>query len=333
MTLHTLREKLLAGMVIPAHPLALNAARQLDPDRQQSLTRYYANSGAGGIAVAVHTTQFIIRENRLLEPVLRLAIDVWRHPERIAIAGVCGKTPQATGEAELAARLGYDAGLLSLAAFRDASEDEMIDHARELSRILPIIGFYLQPAVGGRILTHSFWRRFAEIDNIVAIKVAPFHRYQTLDVMRAVAASGRARELAVYTGNDDNIINDLLTTYEFDGVRLRMVGGLLGQWAVWTSRAVGILQTIRQIHATGEAIPQSLLTLNAQLTDANAAIFDVANGFHGCIAGIHEVLRRTGLLEGIWCLDPHEDLGPGQLAEIDRVIAAYPQLQDAIQMQ
>lgn len=326
----TFREKLLAGMVIPAHPLALNASRQLDSDKQQALTRYYANSGAGGIAVAVHTTQFTIRENKLLEPVLQLAIDVWRHPDRIAIAGVCGKTPQATSEAELAAKLGYNAGLLSLAAFRDASEDDMIAHARELSGILPMIGFYLQPAVGGRILTHNFWRRFAEIDNMVAIKVAPFHRYQTLDVMRAVAASGRANELAIYTGNDDNIINDLLTTYEFNGVRLRMVGGLLGQWAVWTARAVEILKTIQQIHAVGAAIPQHLLTLNAQLTDANAAIFDVANNFHGCIAGIHEVLRRNGLLEGIWCLDPHENLGPGQLAEIDRVISAYPQLQDAL---
>ncbi len=326
----TLREKLLAGMVIPAHPLALNAARKLDPDKQQALTRYYANSGAGGIAVAVHTTQFTIREHKLLEPVLQIAIDVWRHPDRIAIAGVCGKTPQATTEAELAVRLGYDAGLLSLAAFRDATEDEMIAHAREISGILPVIGFYLQPAVGGRILTHNFWRRFADIDNIVAIKVAPFHRYQTLDVMRAVAASGRANELAIYTGNDDNIINDLLTTYEFNGVRLRMVGGLLGQWAVWTARAVEILKTIQQIHATGTAIPQHLLTLNAQLTDANAAIFDVANNFHGCIAGIHEVLRRSGLLEGIWCLDPHENLGPGQLAEIDRVLSAYPQLQDAL---
>ncbi len=325
----TLREKLLAGMVIPAHPLALNAARQLDRDRQQALTRYYANSGAGGIAVAVHTTQFSIREHKLLEPVLRLAIEVWRSPDRIAIAGVCGKTPQAASESELAAKLGYDAGLLSLAAFRDATEDEMIAHTRELSSILPMIGFYLQPAVGGRILTHSFWRRFAEIDNIVAIKVAPFHRYQTLDVMRAVAAGGRALEIAVYTGNDDNIINDLLTTYEFNGVRLRMVGGLLGQWAVWTARAVELLRTIQHIHATGAAIPQYLLTLNAQLTDANAAIFDVANGFHGCIAGIHEVLRRSGLLEGIWCLDPHENLGPGQLAEINRVLSAYPQLQDA----
>jgi dihydrodipicolinate synthase/N-acetylneuraminate lyase len=204
----------------------------------------------------------------------------------------------------------------------------MLAYAKSVSETIPVVGFYLQPAVGGRVLSYSFWRRFAEIDNVVAIKVAPFHRYQTIDVMRAVAESGRASEIAIYTGNDDNIINDLLTVYQFGDVKLRMVGGLLGQWAVWTQRAVEILNEIKHYHRHHLPVPEKMLTLNAQLTDANAAIFDVANQFHGCIAGIHEVLRRQGLLEGIWCLDPNEGLGPGQLAELDRVLSAYPQLQD-----
>jgi len=313
------------GMVIPAHPLALNASRKLNEARQRGLTRYYKQAGAGGIAVAVHTTQFSIRDHNLLEPVLTMAIEEWRG---VAIAGICGKTAQASSEASLAARLGYHAGLLSLASLRDETEDQLIAHARTIASILPIVGFYLQPAVGGRVLSYSFWRKFAGIENVVAIKIAPFHRYQTIDVMRAVSESGRAGEIAIYTGNDDNIINDLLTVYDFNGVRLRMVGGLLGQWAVWTSRAVEILTRIQQIHNHNLPIPSELLTLNAQLTDANAAIFDVANHFHGCIAGIHEVLRRQQLLEGIWCIDPAEGLGPGQMQEIDRVLAAYPQLQD-----
>ena len=318
----TLRQQLLKGMVIPAHPLALNANRQLDEARQRGLTRYYARSGAGAIAVGVHTTQFTIRDHKLLEPVLKMAIEEW---PRLAIAGVCGAAKQATAEATLARDLGYHAGLLSLAALREATEDELIQHAQTIAGIIPVIGFYLQPAVGGRVLSYRFWRRFAEIENVVAIKVAPFHRYQTIDVMRAVAESGRAGEIAIYTGNDDNIINDLLTVYDFNGVQIRMVGGLLGQWAVWTERAVQILD---EIHAIQGNIPAHLLTLNAQWTDANAAIFDVANHFHGCIAGIHEVLRRQGLLDGIWCLDPNETLGPGQLEEIDRVLRAYPHLQD-----
>ena len=324
----TLRSRLMQGMVIPAHPLALDSSRRIDEKRQRGLTQYYARCGAGGIAVGVHTTQFTIREQGLLEPVLRMAIEEWKPNGGIAVAGVCGRTEQAEGEARLAAELGYDAGLLSLAAFGNASEEEMLAHAERVSGILPIVGFYLQPAVGGRVLSYGFWRRFVAIENVVAVKVAPFHRYQTLDVMRAVAESGRAGEVAVYTGNDDNIINDLLTTYDFDGVKVRMVGGLLGQWAVWTRRAVEILNEIGRIHAGGLAVPPGLLTLNAQLTDANAAIFDVANHFHGCIAGIHEVLRQGGLLEGIWCLDGNEGLGPGQKAEIERVMRSYPQLQD-----
>jgi dihydrodipicolinate synthase/N-acetylneuraminate lyase len=319
----SLRSRLFEGMVIPAHPLALTASRQLNEANQRGLTRYYANAGAGGIAVAVHTTQFAIRDHGLLEPVLKMAMEEWQPTGRIAIAGVC-----AANEADLAARLGYDAGLLSLAPFRNATEDEMLAYAKAVSETIPVVGFYLQPAVGGRVLSYSFWRRFAEIENVVAIKVAPFHRYQTIDVMRAVAESGRASEIAIYTGNDDNIINDLLTVYQFGDVKLRMVGGLLGQWAVWTQRAVEILNEIKHYHRHHLPVPEKMLTLNAQLTDANAAIFDVANQFHGCIAGIHEVLRRQGLLEGIWCLDPNEGLGPGQLAELDRVLSAYPQLQD-----
>ena len=319
----SLRSRLFEGMVIPAHPLALTASRQLSEVNQRGLTRYYANAGAGGIAVAVHTTQFAIREHGLLEPVLKMAIEEWQPTGRIAIAGVC-----AANEAHLAAKLGYDAGLLSLAPFRNSTEDEMLAYAKAVSETIPVVGFYLQPAVGGRVLSYSFWRRFAEIENVVAIKVAPFHRYQTIDVMRAVAESGRAGEIAIYTGNDDNIINDLLTVYQFGDVKLRMVGGLLGQWAVWTQRAVEILNEIKHYHRHHLPVPEKMLTLNAQLTDANAAIFDVANHFHGCIAGIHEVLRRQGLLEGIWCLDPNEGLGPGQLAELDRVLSAYPQLQD-----
>ncbi len=324
----SIREQLLSGLVIPAHPLALTAARTLDEPAQRSLTRYYGQSGAGAIAVGVHTTQFAIRDHGLLEPVLAMAREEWRAFARPAIAGVCGLTPQATREAELASRLGYDAALLSLAAFRDHSEDTILAHVRDIASVLPIFGFYLQPAVGGRVLSYDFWLRFVAIPNIVAIKVAPFHRYQTLDVVRALATSGRATEIALYTGNDDNILNDLLTTFEFNGVRLRFSGGLLGQWAVWTHRAVLLLEEIKALHASGQSIPAHWLTLNAQLTDANSALFDVANHFHGCIAGIHEVLRREGRLSGIWCLDPNEGLSPGQSAEIDRVLRAYPHLQD-----
>jgi dihydrodipicolinate synthase/N-acetylneuraminate lyase len=322
------RALLRQGTVIPAHPLALNGAREFDTARQRGLTRYYRDSGAGGIAVAVHTTQFAIREAGLLEPVLRLAREEWPS-DRLAIAGVCGLTGQAKNEANLAKALGYDAALLSLAALREATQNEAIAHVESIAEILPVVGFYLQPAVGGSVLPYGFWERFARIPNVVAIKIAPFHRYQTLDVVRAVAASGRAHEIALYTGNDDNIINDLLTTYEFDGVRVPIVGGLLGQWAVWTRRAVEMLREIQALRVSGAPIPAKWLTLNTQLTDANAALFDAANQFHGCIVGIHEALRRQGLLDGVWCLDPNESFGPGQLSEIDRVMRAYPRLQDA----
>jgi len=316
----TLPEQLQAGLVIPAHPLALTADRKLDERRQRALTRYYCAAGAGGIAVGVHTTQFAIRDCGLLEPVLAMAASEAKGV--LKIAGACGPTSQAVGEAELAARLGYDAVLLSLAALKTATIDQLIDHARAVAEVLPVFGFYLQPAVGGRLLPFSFWQRFAEIENVVAIKMAPFNRYQTLDVIRAVAASGRADRIALYTGNDDNIIGDLLTPFAVEGTTLRIVGGLLGQWAVWTHRAVDILAQCK-----GGVTPQ-LLAMNAQFTDANAALFDAANQFHGCIAGIHEVLRRQGLLEGLWCLDPRESLSPGQFEEIDRVTRAYPHLTD-----
>jgi len=322
-----LREKLLSGLVIPAHPLALNSSRKLDERRQRALTRYYVASGAGGIAVGVHTTQFVIRDPKfdLLKPVLSLAAEECRDRDVIKIAGVCGKREQAIAEAELAATLRYDAVLLSVADLRDQSVAQLIDHATTISKILPVVGFYLQPAVGGRVLPSEFWRKFVDIENVVAIKVAPFNRYQTLDVVRALADSGRADEIALYTGNDDNILLDLLTRFDVGADSVRFSGGLLGHWAVWTKTAVSHLSMIRKLK---DSIPSEVLTLAQQVTDTNAALFDVAHGFHGCIAGIHEILRRQGLLEGRWWLDPAEDLSSGQMEEIDRVCRAYPHLQD-----
>jgi dihydrodipicolinate synthase/N-acetylneuraminate lyase len=326
-----LRSHLLAGQVIPAHPLALTEERTLDERHQRALTRYYLAAGAGGIAVGVHTTQFGIREKGLLEPVLALAAEtvtteLKARPRPFArIAGAIGRTPQAMQETELAARLGYDAVLLSLGAWRDASESEILAHCRTISGALPLFGFYLQPAVGGRVLPYSFWRAFAEIPEVVAIKVAPFNRYQTLDVVRAVADSGR-QDIALYTGNDDSIVFDLLSRYRFAGGERRLVGGLLGQWAVGTRRAVEMLNVIRRI--PDAPVDPAWFRHASSLTDANAALFDSANGFAGCIAGIHEVLRRQGLMKGIWCLDPKEELSSGQKEEIDRVLAAYPDLWD-----
>jgi dihydrodipicolinate synthase/N-acetylneuraminate lyase len=330
------RQALLQGVVIPAHPLALDARRKLDERRQVALTRYYCDSGAGGIAVGVHTTQFAIRDPKvgLFEPVLRLVVDAAAEFERragkriVKVAGICGKTPQALGEARTARELGYDLGLLSLSALPAATDVELVDHCRAIGREIPLFGFYLQPSVGGRLLSYEFWRGFCEIEGVAAIKVAPFNRYQTLDVVRAVVDSGRANEIALYTGNDDNIIPDLLAEFRVGAGVARFRGGLLGQWAVWTHRAVELLERVhccQERNGSGAAV---ILAESAALTDANAALFDVRNGFAGCIAGLHEVLRRQGLLEGRWCLDPGEDLSPGQLAEIDRVVAAYLQLQD-----
>jgi dihydrodipicolinate synthase/N-acetylneuraminate lyase len=325
----SLRAHLLAGQVIPAHPLALTADRQLDERHQRALTRYYLASGAGGIAVGVHTTQFAIRDHGLFEPVLALAAATareWlaRAPRPFAlVAGAIGRTDQAVAEAAIARRLGYDAVLLSLGAWQQDGDEAILAHCRRVAEVLPLFGFYLQPAVGGRALSYDFWLRFAEIPNVIAIKIAPFNRYQTLDVMRAVVAAGRG-DIALYTGNDDNILVDLLTA--FPGNR-RIVGGLLGQWAVWTRRAVEQLEKIKQM-LPGAPIDPTWLTRAAALTDANAAVFDPAHGFAGCIPGIHEVLRRQGLLAGTWCLDRHEELSPGQAAELDRVCAAYPELTD-----
>lgn len=309
----TLRERLKQGLVIPAHPLALTAGRKLDERRQRALTRYYRDAGAGGVAVGVHTTQFAIRDCGLLRPVFELAAS--ESQDLVKVAGVCGPTPQAIAEATLAHELGYDAGLLSLAALPTATVSELIAHATEVANVIPVFGFYLQPAVGGRVLPYEFWRRFAEIKNVVAIKMAPFNRYQTLDVQRAVEDSGA--DVALYTGNDDNILLDLVSG---------CTGGLLGHWSVWTRRAVEQLAEAKRI-GHGD-VPRSWIQLNREATDSNAAFFDVAHGFHGCIAGLHEVLRRQGLLEGRWCLDPTEDLSPGQLEEIDRVYRRYPHLND-----
>lgn len=329
---NSIRTRLGRGLVIPACPLALNRRRKLDEPRQRSLLRYYQAAGAGGIAVGVHTTQFAIRPAGLLRPVLELAAEeAGKVAEFVRIAGICGPTKQALGEAALARELGYHAGLLSLGALREASEAELLAHCRAVAKAIPVVGFYLQPSVGGRVLPYSFWRRFAEIESVVAIKIAPFNRYQTLDVVRAVVEAGRD-DIALYTGNDDNIVLDLLTPFRFRvGKKLverRIVGGLLGHWAVWTKSAVELHARCRQLSVAGKPVPAEMLRLNIAVTDMNAAIFDTANGFAGCIAGIHEVLRRQGLLEGIWCLDPREKLSPGQRAEIDRVGRAYPHLMD-----
>jgi len=332
-----LRHHLLAGQVIPAHPLALTEDLALDERRQRALTRYYLDAGAGGIAVAVHTTQFGIREpaHGLLRPVLELAATTaraWtaRHPTPRScalIAGACGATEQAIAEASLAASLGYDAVLLSLGGLAEWNDDELIAHCGRVAEVLPLVGFYLQPAVGGRALGWSFWRRLAEIPSLVAVKIAPFNRYATLDVVRAIAASGRT-DVALYTGNDDAIVADLITDFGAgDQPSRSIVGGLLGQWAVWTRQAVLLLERIRKARSSGDGV-RELLSLGAALTDANGAIFDVAHQFRGCIPGIHEVLRRSGLLQGTWCLDPAERLSDGQTDEIDRVLHAYPFLND-----
>jgi dihydrodipicolinate synthase/N-acetylneuraminate lyase len=326
------------GAVIPAHLLALDARRRLDERRQRALARYYLDAGAGGLAVGVHSTQFAIREVGLYEPVLELAMQTaseWtplggRRP-LIMIAGVAGRTAQALREARIAQALGYHAALLSLAAMKGAGEDALIDHCREVAAVMPLVGFYLQPAVGGIELPVGFWRRFAAIDNVVAIKMAPFNRYRTLDVIRGVVEAAAEERVALYTGNDDHIVLDLVTPFVVRrgdaDVTVRIRGGLLGHWSVWTRRAVELLQ---RIHAASErgAIDTALLALDSKVTDCNAAFFDVANGFRGCIAGCHEVLRRQGLFEGTWCLDPAEGLSPGQAADIDRVHAAYPDLND-----
>lgn len=329
-----IRADIARGVAIPAHPLALDAARRLDERRQRALSRYYIDAGAGGLAVGVHTTQFEIRDAGLYEPVLRLAadeMDSWADRPMVRIAGVVGKTGQAVAEARLARDLGYHAGLLSLAAWRGSAPGEIIAHVRQVAAEIPVVGFYLQPAVGGMDLPAAFWRDFAGIDNVIAIKIAPFNRYRTLDVIRGLVEARAEDRITLYTGNDDHIVADLVTPFTLmrDGapVTVRIRGGLLGHWSVWTKSAVDLLERCRAA-AAGAAVPADLLALDAQVTDCNGAVFDVRNNFSGCIAGCHEVLRRQGLLEGIWCLNPEETLGPGQADELDRVIAAYPHLQD-----
>jgi len=322
------------GTVIPAHPLALDARRKLDERRQRALARYYLDSGSGGLAVGVHATQFAIREAGLYEPVLRIAIEEaagWAKRPVLMIAGLSGRTDQARKEAVLARSLGYSAGLLSLAPMKAASLDELVAHCAAVAREIPLVGFYLQQAVGGPALPFEFWRRFAAIDNVVAIKIAPFNRYRTLDVLRGVLEARAEERITLYTGNDDHIVLDLATPFRLrrDGrdVTLRIKGGLLGHWSVWTKRAVEQLASIQDAVAANH-VSAELISLDARVTDANGAFFDVAHDFAGCIPGCHEVLRRQGLLEGIWCLDPKETLSPGQGAEIDRVYAAYPELND-----
>jgi dihydrodipicolinate synthase/N-acetylneuraminate lyase len=332
-------QQLRGGLVIPAHPLALTEQRRLDERRQQALTRYYHAAGAGGLAVGVHTTQFAIREpaHGLFKPVLQLAAetttacDLATGRQSVLIAGICGVTKQAVQEAQIARAMGYHAGLLSLAAFKNVQEDELLAHCRTVARDIALFGFYLQSAVGGRILPLSFWRRFLEIPNVVAIKIAPFNRYQTLDVIRAVAEVGRADDVALYTGNDDHILLDLLTEYVLPTSQgdkhVHIVGGLLGQWACGTRRAVALLNECKEVLDNG-AVPSHTLSLAAQLTEFNAAVFDAAHQFAGCLPGIHEVLRRQGLLANTLCLDPKESLSPGQAEEIDRVCRAYSHLND-----
>jgi hypothetical protein len=335
-----LRRRLGEGLAIPAHPLALDASRTLDPRRQRALGRYYLEAGAGGLAVGVHTTQFAIREAGLLETVLATAAQVAAEPREagersqppVLVAGACGRTPQAVAEARLARSLGYHAVLVSLAALKGDSEDAMLEHCRAVADELPVIGFYLQPAVGGVELPASFWAKFAAIERVVAIKVAPFHRYRTLDVLRGLVEAGAEERVHLYTGNDDHIVLDLVTPFAIRHAgreaTVRFKGGLLGHWSVWTQGAVAILERCKSAAAAGDAVDAGLLALDARVTDCNSAFFDVANGFAGCIAGCHEVLRRQGLLEGIWCLDPAEGLGPGQAEAIERVCREHADLSD-----
>jgi hypothetical protein len=329
-----IRQLIADGIVIPAHPLALTAQRTLDARRQRALTRYYIDAGAGGLAIGVHTTQFAIRDVGLYELVLRIAVEAareWTQRPLVLVAGLAGWSEQAVSEARLAVSLGYHAGLLSLGAMREASTKDIVEHCRTVAKEIPLIGFYLQPAVGGRELGVDFWTAFAAIDNVVAIKVAPFNRYRTLDVFKGVVAAGAAERIALYTGNDDHIVLDLSVPFDIRHQgrthRLEFRGGLLGQWSVWTKSAVELFERSRAAKDAGR-IDQDLLALDARVTDCNAALFDVANNLHGCIAGCHEVLRRQGLLEGIWCLDPQEGLSPGQANEIERVLSEHSDLSD-----
>ena len=328
------------GCVIPALPLALHSDGSFDEVSQRAILRYYIDAGAGGVAVGVHSTQFAIRDMPgFFEKILSFAsvvMDEWselRGRPVVKIAGICGKTGQALEEADLAVERGFHAGLVSLTALAGKPESELLEHIRDVAGVIPVIGFYLQPAVGGQVLSYDFWKTFAAIDNVLGVKIAPFDRYATLDVVRGVADSGRSEEVTLYTGNDDSIVMDLLTPYRFPGEggtvhSLRIAGGLLGHWGVWTSAAADLFRRLRRISAEGEPVTPDILTLSQEVTDMNAAVFDAVNGFAGCIPGIHEILHRRGLMDSPRCLDPDEVLSPGQSEELDRVCKAYPHLTD-----
>ncbi len=332
-------ENLAKGVAIPALPLALNSKREFNEKRQRVLMRYYLDAGVGGVAVAVHATQFEIRDSEigLFEPVLKIAIEEIEKYEKatskviVRIGGVLGKTDQAISEATLQKSLGYDAVLLAMSGLEDYTEDEIIERTRKIAEIIPVIGFYLQKRAGGRIFSYNFWEKFVEIKNVVAIKTAPFNRYYTLDVVRAVATSSRADEIALYSGNDDSIVIDLVSEYEFkmDGKTYKKsyVGGLLGHWAVWTNSAVKMFEKLKEIKKL-DCLPKDILVLANEVTDMNAVLFDTANDFSGSTPGVHEVLRRQGILEGTWCLNEKRALSPGQSEEIDRMYKMYPHLTD-----
>ena len=322
------------GTVIPAHPLALDSDRRFDKQSQRALARYYIDAGCGGLAVGVHSTQFAIREVGLYRPVLELAIETakdWTDRPLAMVAGAIGKTAQAVEEARTARGLGYHAVLLSLAAYKGASEDELIEHCTAVAREMPLIGFYLQTAVGGIPLSRAFWTRFAAIENVVAIKVAPFNRYRTLDVAFGIASAHAENRITLYTGNDDHIVADLVTPMVVRTgnreVTLRFQGGLLGHWSVWARGAVKLLEKLKLAVASGPVTPE-ILALDSFVTDCNSVVFDVDHDFAGCSPGCHEILRRQGLMRTINCLDPHEKLSPGQSEGIDRLYATYPELND-----
>lgn len=332
-------QKLHEGTVIPANPLALDENRQFDEKRQRAVVRYYLDAGVGGLAVAVHTTQFEIRDakHNLLEKVLKVAKEEASKFEEktgetiVMVAGACGPKEQAVQEAELAKRLGYDAVLLSPGGLNHLSEDEMVERTKAVAAVMPVIAFYLQTAVGGRVFSYNYWERICDVDNVVAIKAAPFNRYYSLDVVRAAALSKRADEITLYTGNDDNIVLDLISSYQFTvngkTYEKSFIGGLLGHWSVWTKKAVELFEKCKAVRGM-DSIPYEMMTLANEVTDTNAVFFDTANGFKGCIAGLHEVLRRQGIFKGTWCLNPDETMSEGQLEEIDRIYKAYPHLND-----
>lgn len=332
-------EILKSGTVIPATPLALDENRRFDEYSQRLLMKYYLNCGVGGIATAVHSTQFEIRdpEVNLFEPILKLVsdeIDAFENKTGrviVKVAGVCGKTEQAVKEATLAKKYGYDAVLLSPGGLNSLSEDELVKRTKAVAEVMPVIGFYLQTAVGGRHFSFEYWQKICEIPNVVAIKAAPFNRYMSLDIARAAALSTRSDEITLYTGNDDNIVIDLLTTYRFDvnGKRYEkgFEGGLLGHWSVWTKRAVELFERCKNEKTNG-TISSEMLTLANAVTDSNAVLFDGANAFAGCIPGLHYVLKKQGLMKSLNCINPNEVLSPGQDTEIERIYAMYPNLVD-----